>query len=196
MLIMSQSDPGAYFEGDRVGERPELAQVGVHRRARRLGDGLVDGGERGQVLARGVLGVRVEAGQLGCSGRTVSLSQVAKKTTRRALPGPSVTVPAVAAPVPPGRPGAAAGSGDRGRGGLPGDGGERPEAGQLRVAGQQAGYLGGQHLGGLGDARVRHLGQVELLLPALGVDHVQRRRVVDLHPTRSAPRCCRTSIPP
>ena len=111
------------------------------------------------------------------------MSQVAKKTTSRALPGPRVTVPAgapdVDEPVPPAA-GAAAGSETVAAGVCAGDRAERLEARQLRVAGQQAGHLGREHLGGLGDARVRHLGQVDLLQLALLVDHVQRGGVVDL----------------
>src|SRR5206468_4480603 len=51
------------------------------------------------------------------------------------------------------------------RGALPGDGRERLLAGHLGVTGQQAGDLLREHLGGLTDAGVGHLGQVELALP-------------------------------
>jgi hypothetical protein len=85
--------------------------------------------------------------------------------TRRGWPGPSATVP----------PGELVVGGAR-----HGDGRERLLAGHLGMTGQQAGDLLREHLGGLADAGVGHLGQVELALPALLVDHEQGGGVIDL----------------
>ena len=66
------------------------------------------------------------------------------------------------------------------RGALHGDGRQRLLAGHVRVTGQQAGQIVGEYLRGLADAGVGHLGQVELLFPALLIDHEQRGGVIDL----------------
>ena len=63
---------------------------------------------------------------------------------------------------------------------LGGDRGERLLAGDVRVTGQQGGDLVREDLRGLPDAGVRHLGQVELALAALLVDHEQGGGVVDV----------------
>ncbi len=68
------------------------------------------------------------------------------------------------------------------RGSLPGDGRQRLLAGDAGVTGQQARELVREHLRRLPDAGVGHLRQVELLLPALLIDHEQGGGVVDLSP--------------